>query len=113
MTAKQLYELTAPLFAKHPSACPPRFYCQQGNYRSGFFGWRDRNDWTGTGLCDEDSDIAALIIQGHLVEWLAKNGEAPECTQFSDEWIVYMNRKNASGETLLHALIAACMEIEQ
>lgn len=113
MTAEKLYQLTAPLFAKHPSACPPRFYCQQGNYRSGFFGWRDRDDSTGFGLCDEDSDIASLIIQGHLVEWLANKSNGLTIRAVYDDPMHWTANQGHQRDSILKALIFACLEVDE
>lgn len=119
ITAAQLHDMTKALFEKHTSAKPERFYTQQGTSRSAFFGWHDANDkQRGFGLSDGDSDIAALIITGHLTQWLAErvNEERQdlEIEVYKGKWYIKWEPDSQySGATLLEAIIAACMEVEQ
>jgi hypothetical protein len=105
MNSKQLHDLTAPLFAKHPSAKPD---IMPGNL-----------------IPDEDApqeyvDAAALIIQGHLVQWLAENtpshcfivvSPAPNINPIYTYW--GCGGKASETDSLLKSLVAACMEVPQ
>lgn len=113
MDAKDLYELTVPLFHKHPSACPKRF----------FFFFDNPGLQNEECFCVEkiDSDWAALIIQGHLVEWLIgsqlvannrKRNLSIDVSEHSTEACRYCVDGNF-GPTLLEALVVACMEVEK
>lgn len=110
MTAKQLHEMTAPLFAKHPSAKPDWLQCPCG-FEKDF--WLDAK--VSPTQENISQDVSALIIQGHLVEWRAKH--SPHGCNINHEptfpdhskWVVNGEYK----PTLLESLIAACMEIEK
>lgn len=101
MTAKDLHAMTAPLFAKHPSAKP-----EQLRYIKECWYWEPD-----TGALT--TKAAALIIQGHLVEWLAEHGRIEFCNWSSNEKAIYHGGRIKVAPTLLKSLIAACMEVEQ
>lgn len=103
MTAKELHILTAQLFEKHPSAKSPTV------------------DYFRKELEFMD-DALELIIQGHLAEWILTH---PAKEDKNRRIVLEMDIvPNASedhrhcvngcfGRTILHALVAACMEIEK
>lgn len=106
MTAQELHQLTAPLFEKHPKANPDGLFYH-------FLKSQGGGDWYLEPYDDSIvADHAALIIQGHLVEWLAGN---TFCRHLSisapDGETVFWYVEGKRGETLLHSLVSACMEV--
>jgi hypothetical protein len=112
MNAKELHDLTAPLFEKHPSAKPPRLFQNIPN-ECGCF-WR-------FDLLPLSDNAASLIIQGHLAQWLAEktkgniftvSAPATHISPIYKKWGCGAGVKN-ERDTFLEALVAACMEVEQ
>jgi hypothetical protein len=110
MTATKLYELTKPIFDKHPSAKPEWLQWRSIAERWVTVYQDAENVRASNGLTDE---AAALIVQGHLVEWLCSR-HATDFFLTSWGWQCTIDRPNRTfeRETLLEALIAACMEVE-
>jgi hypothetical protein len=104
MTAKELYELTAPLFAKHPSAKPPRLFQNIPN-ECGCF-WR-------FDLLPLSDNAAALIIQGHLAQWLAEKSNGLTIRAVYDDPMCWTANQGQQRDSILKSLIFACMEVEK
>ena len=107
MTAKELYDLTKPLFAKHPSAKPYAYFFSPPYVEMEI---------------DKITLTHELILTGHLVQWLAECDDkegievVPNCGHSGDKWVLWSRFGNellGGGPTLLHALVAACMEVEE
>ncbi len=115
MTAYQLHLLTRPLFVRHPSARPSFLDFHPGD------GVKFKDAWTAEqwGVCDAG---ASLIIQAHLLQWLADNS-------FYGQFDILQDRRTESasgnrtdarryrihghyGPTMLHALVAACLAVD-
>jgi hypothetical protein len=116
MNAKELHDLTAPLFAKHPSAKPEGLYCDTRYI--GCEVWRIDEAFHTQAI---SSDFASLIIQGHLAQWLAEktkgniftvSAPATHISPIYKKWGCGAGVKN-ERDTFLEALVAACMEVEQ
>jgi hypothetical protein len=108
MTAKELHDITAPLYAKHPSAKPDCLHwneIEKRFYSGHCAAHPDYSDWP----CSPFA--ATLIIQGHLFEWLCRKGNAKTVTCVNQRWYVHDWRSSGRGATMLHALIEAAMEV--
>jgi hypothetical protein len=105
MTAQELHDLTAPLFAKHPSADIGYL-----RYNAEDMEWQDFSGMTHVGTVD--------AMTGHLAKWLAEkvNEERQdlEIEVYKGKWFVKWEPDGYhSGDTFLHALFASCMKVEQ
>lgn len=117
MTAKTLHEMTAPLFAKHPSAKPINLEFREIAERWVSVYQEADNVRSSNGVLSEH---ASLIIQGHLVDWLIgkqmiANNRKRNLSIDVSEHATGACRYCVDGNfalTLLESLIHACMEVE-
>src|SRR6476620_2252207 len=108
MTAQKLYELTKPLFEKHPSAkteelCQPKYDID---------GWAWKNHPLSNCRVGMSDSAAALVIQGHLIEWLTTGRTCEITTMGNEACVAVYGAGRHYSPTLLEALIDACMEVE-
>lgn len=113
MTSQELYDLTKPLFDKHPSAKPEHY-----DYK--YNKWCEREMWADEGEFISDN-CAEISFTGYLVQWLAECDDkegievVPNCGHSGDNWVIWSRFGDevlGGGPTLLHALVAACMEVK-
>jgi len=107
MTAKELHDLTAPLYAKHPSAKPDEieFFNIPTDPQDSFWHLKD---FVGASVTNEH---AYKTLTGHIFEWLCRKGNAKTVTCVNERWYVHDWRSSGRGSTLLHALVEAAMEV--
>jgi hypothetical protein len=106
VTAQELYDLTAPLYAKHPTAKPPWLCgeCLPIGY------WRLLlNSCQGVRIPQDDA--VESMMSGYLLEWMCRKGNAKIVTCVNERWYVHDWRSSGRGSTLLHALVEAAMEV--
>lgn len=109
MNATELHDLTAPLFAKHPSAKPELL----SYLETGYWIEEETNEYH---CCEIRTDSASLIIQGHLAQWLAEKSSIQTVVIQSPVGFLGWRARDVVVEytdhsTLLHALVSACMEV--